>query len=78
MAGGLGVPRAVALPYAHTLVGAAEGLANWWLTSDDPDALGGAEPADALADLLVTVVGPGLAALTGRPIASSAAVSDDR
>lgn len=84
MAGGLGVPRSVALPYAHTLVGAAEGLADWWLT--DPDAVaavGGAatDPADVLADLLVAVVGPGLAALAGSAdggIASSAAVSGER
>lgn len=83
MAGGLGVPRAAALPYAHTLVGAAEGLAHWWLT--DPDAAtrtraadSATPPADVLADLLVTVVGPGLAALTDGPIASSAGVSGKR
>jgi AcrR family transcriptional regulator len=77
MAGGLGVPRTVALPYAHTLVGAAEGLADWWLTSGDRETVGGTEPADALADLLVTVVGPGLATISDHPIASSAAVSRD-
>lgn len=74
MAGGLGVPRARVLPYAHTLVGAAEGLADWWLT--DPEAAattGPGDPADVLADLLVAVVGPGLAT-----IAPSGAVSDER
>ncbi|GAA4869706.1 TetR/AcrR family transcriptional regulator [Actinomycetospora straminea] len=82
MAGGLGVPRAVALPYAHTVVGAAEGLADWWLT--DPDAGEAArtdpdvEPADVLADMLVAVVGPGLDALTGGAIGVSATVSDER
>ncbi|WP_433784518.1 TetR/AcrR family transcriptional regulator [Actinomycetospora sp. CA-101289] len=80
MAGGLRVPRAAVLPYAHTLVGAAEGLADWWLT--DPEAAattGPGDPADVLADLLVTVVGPGLAALTDAPsIASSAAVSGEQ
>jgi len=74
----VGGPRATALPYAHTLVGAAEGLADWWLT--DPDAVRAAdgEPADVLADLLVAVVGPGLAGLTDGSIASSAAVSGRR
>ena len=74
MAGGLGVPRARVLPYAHTLVGAAEGLADWWLT--DPEAAattGPGDPADVLADLLVAVVGPGLAT-----IAPSGAVSGER
>jgi AcrR family transcriptional regulator len=74
MAGGLGVPRSRVLPYAHTVVGAAEGLADWWLT--DPEAAattGPGDPADVLADLLVAVVGPGLAA-----IAPSGAVSDER
>lgn len=68
VARGLDVPRPVALPYAHTLVGAAEGLADWWLTSDTgltdtglTDT--GTDPADALAETLVAVVGPGLAAL---------------
>jgi AcrR family transcriptional regulator len=73
MAGGLGVPRARVLPYAHTVVGAAEGLAHWWLT--DPEAAattGPGDPADVLADLLVAVVGPGLAT-----IAPSGAVSDE-
>jgi AcrR family transcriptional regulator len=74
MAGGLGVPRTRVLPYAHTLVGAAEGLAHWWLT--DPAAAattGPGDPADVLADMLVAVVGPGLAT-----IAPSGAVSDER
>jgi AcrR family transcriptional regulator len=75
MAGGLGLPRATVVPYAHTLVGAAEGLAQWWLTSDP--TLDRADPADALADMLVGVVGPGLTALT-ETIASSSAVSDPR
>jgi AcrR family transcriptional regulator len=78
MAGGLGVPHAVALPYAHTLVGAAEGLADWWLSGDDQETVGGTEPADALADLLVAVVGPGLAAIGGRSIGSSTPVSPER
>jgi AcrR family transcriptional regulator len=82
VAGGLGVPRTVALPCAHTLVGAAEGLADWWLT--DPEAVteAGADPdappADVLADLLVAVVGPGVVALAGGTIAPSAAVSGGR
>ncbi|PVZ10950.1 TetR/AcrR family transcriptional regulator [Actinomycetospora cinnamomea] len=75
VAGGLGLPRGAVVPYAHTLVGAAEGLAQWWLTSDD--ALDRTDPADALADMLVGVVGPGLAALTDT-IAPSTAVSDQR
>ena len=79
MADGLGVDRTGVLPYAHTLVGAAEGLAGWWLT--DPGAVartGDGEPADVLADLVVTVVGPGLAAVAGGSIPSSAAVSGER
>lgn len=75
VADGLGLPRDTVVPYAHTLVGAAEGLAQWWLTSDD--TLDRPDPADALADMLVRVVGPGLAALTDT-IASSPAVSDGR
>lgn len=78
MAGGLGVPRAVALPYAHTVVGAAEGLADWWLTDPDAGRATDAEAADVLADMLVTVVGPGLDALTGGAIGVSAAASDER
>lgn len=80
MAGGLAVPRPVALPYAHTLVGAAEGLADWWLTApdaaraDDREHLG--EPADVLADMLLAVVGPGIDALTGGAIGESGDVSE--
>jgi AcrR family transcriptional regulator len=79
LAASLGLPRAMVVPYAHTLVGAAEGLADWWLT--DPAAAGtgdGADPADVLADLLVTVVGPGLDALRDGTIALSAPVSGRR
>lgn len=79
IAGGLGVPRGVALPYAHTLVGAAEGLADWWLTGDDAAAQRDPEAADTLADMLVAVVGPGLATLTGAPsLAVYPAVSGER
>lgn len=79
IAGGLGVPRGVALPYAHTLVGAAEGLADWWLTGDDAAAQRDPDAADTLADMLVAVVGPGLATLTGAPsLAVYPAVSGER
>ncbi|MEJ2888959.1 TetR/AcrR family transcriptional regulator [Actinomycetospora aeridis] len=80
MAGGLAVPRRVALPYAHTLVGAAEGLADWWLTDPEAARAGAphAEPADVLADLLVAVVGPGLEALTDGTIAESSGISEKR
>lgn len=78
MAGGLGVPRAVALPYAHTLVGAAEGLADWWLGDPHTAAAGDAEPADVLADMLLAVVGPGIETLTGGTIASSTELSPER
>ena len=36
MADGLGMPQEAVRPYAHTLVGAAEGLADWWLTGPAP------------------------------------------
>ncbi len=45
-------------PMAHTLVGAAEGLTDWWLGSEHPatdDA-----PADVLARMLTAIVWPGL------------------
>jgi AcrR family transcriptional regulator len=65
-------------PFAHTLVGAAEGLADWWLGRGPAAApLGDDDPADALADMLMIVVSPGLDALRRSPsIASSSAVSD--
>lgn len=78
MAGGLGVPRPLVLPYAHTLVGAAEGLADWWLGDPDAAGAGDAEPADVLADMLLAVVGPGMEALTGSAIAESPGVSGKR
>lgn len=48
-------------PIAHTLVGAAEGLTDWWLGAEHPTD--GREPADLLADMLMAVVWPGLDAL---------------
>ena len=54
---------AAAEPVAHTLVGAAEGLTDWWLSSDHPDA--DEPPADVLARMLTAVVWPGLDRLRG-------------
>lgn len=50
------VDPAAALPVASTLVGAAEGLADWWFD-------GGTGTPDDLAAQLMSVVWPGLAAL---------------
>ena len=79
LADGFDLPPGTALPFAHTLVGAAEGLADWWLTRDD-DTPAGTDPADALARTIMTVAAPGLDALrAGRtwepPIALSTEVS---
>lgn len=79
---GVGLAPAAALPFAHTLVGAAEGLAEWWLTSDDAATLGD-EPADALARMVMTVAAPGVEALRAGhtwepPIAAYPAVSESR
>jgi AcrR family transcriptional regulator len=69
----------VVAPIAHTLVGAAEGLADWWLGAEE--AAVADVDADVLARTVMTVVWPGLDALRGGrvwepPIASSQAVSD--
>jgi hypothetical protein len=48
-------------PYAHTLVGAAEGLADWWLTGPAP--VTGDDAADVLAGMLMSAAWPGLDAL---------------
>jgi len=78
LAEGIDAAPADVEPFAHTLVGAAEGLADWWLGRGSAAApLGGDDPADALADMLMIVVSPGLDALRRSPsIASSSAVSD--
>ncbi len=52
-------------PIAHTLVGAAEGLTDWWLGGGG-DQAADREPADVLADMLMAVVWPGLDALRRR------------
>ena len=64
-------------PIAHTLVGAAEGLTDWWLGGDGAqrsstvrtgggDQAADGEPADVLAEMLMAVVWPGLDALRRR------------
>ena len=68
----------VVAPFAHTLVGAAEGLADWWLAGERPDDV----TADVLARMVMTVAWPGLDALRGGrvwepPIAPSTPLSDD-
>jgi AcrR family transcriptional regulator len=94
LAAGVDAVPADVEPFAHTLVGAAEGLADWWLgrpAADpaDPTGSAGDDPADVLADMLMTVVWPGLEALrrsapraptptAPSTIASSAVVSDGR
>jgi AcrR family transcriptional regulator len=45
-------------PVAHTLVGAAEGLTDWWLGTEHPAT--GEPPADVLARMLTAIVWPGL------------------
>ncbi len=81
LAAGIDVAPADVQPFAHTLVGAAEGLADWWLGSGTVD---GDDPAGVLADMLMLVVWPGLdalrhtAAASGTPsIAAYPAVSGD-
>jgi AcrR family transcriptional regulator len=61
----LGGSVRAAEPIAHTLVGAAEGLTDWWLASDHPDT--DEAPADVLARMLTAVVWPGLDALRRVP-----------
>lgn len=61
LAAELGGSAEAAEPVAHILVGAAEGLTDWWLGGDHPTH--GQEPADLLADMLMAVVWPGLDAL---------------
>lgn len=70
-------------PLAHTLVGAAEGLADWWLEHGESGGESGGAPADQLASTVMSVVWPGIDALrVGRvwtpPIASSTPPSDAR
>lgn len=45
-------------PFAHAVVGAGESLSLWWLTHPD-------EPADRMADRLLSVVWTGLGRLAG-------------
>ena len=66
----LGGDTRAAVPLAHVLVGAGEGLAEWWLASEDP-LPPDAEPAEVLADTLLAVVWPGLDALRPRPLGVS-------
>ncbi len=70
LAAELGGSVAAAEPVAHTLVGAAEGLTDWWLGTEHPPTDGDAEhpaddegPADVLARMLTAIVWPGLDAL---------------
>lgn len=64
MADGLGMPQDAVRPYAHTLVGAAEGLADWWLSGGTPVTGDGEDPAaDVLARMLMSAAWPGLDAL---------------
>jgi AcrR family transcriptional regulator len=60
----LGGSVAAAEPVAHTLVGAAEGLTDWWLGrgADESGHVDG-DPAVVLADMLTALVWPGLGAL---------------
>jgi AcrR family transcriptional regulator len=59
----LGGSVTAAEPVAHTLVGAAEGLTDWWLGNEHPES---EEPAaDVLARMLTAIVWPGLDALRG-------------
>lgn len=81
MAADLGMPRDAVRPFAHTVVGAAEGLADWWLTGDTP--VTGEDAADALARMLMSAVWPGLDALrSGRvwtpPIGVYPTISGER
>jgi AcrR family transcriptional regulator len=54
----LGGSTEAAEPVAHTLVGAAEGLTDWWLGTEHPPT--GEAPADVLARMLTAVIWPGL------------------
>jgi AcrR family transcriptional regulator len=54
----LGGSAAAAEPVAHTLVGAAEGLTDWWLGAEHPAT--DEAPADVLAQMLTAVMWPGL------------------
>jgi AcrR family transcriptional regulator len=54
----LGGSVRAAEPIAHTLVGAAEGLTDWWLGSEHAET--DEAPADVLARMLTAVVWPGL------------------
>lgn len=81
LAAGIDAAPADVEPFAHTLVGAAEGLADWWLGTG---TVAGDDPAGVLADMLMLVVWPGLDALrrtsaaSGTPsIAAYPAVSDE-
>lgn len=81
MATGLDLPRDVVRPFAHTVVGAAEGLADWWLAGDT--GVTGDDAADVLARLLMSATWPGLDALrSGRvwtpPIGAYPTVSGER
>jgi AcrR family transcriptional regulator len=78
LAAELGGSAAAAEPVAHTLVGAAEGLTDWWLgggdaaqrssTVRDADHPASDEaPADVLARMLTALVWPGLDRLRGGP-----------
>jgi AcrR family transcriptional regulator len=78
LAAELGGSAAAAEPVAHTLVGAAEGLTDWWLgggdaaqrssTARDADHPAPDEaPADVLARMLTALVWPGLDRLRGGP-----------
>jgi AcrR family transcriptional regulator len=57
----LGGSVEAAEPIAHTLVGAAEGLTDWWLGTEHPATE--EAPADVLARMLTAIVWPGLDAL---------------
>jgi AcrR family transcriptional regulator len=67
----LGGSVTAAEPVAHTLVGAAEGLTDWWLGrgADEGGRVDG-DPAAVLGDMLMAIVWPGLGALR-RPVAES-------
>ena len=72
LAGGLGRPVDEVVPVAHAVVGAAEGLADWWLGRAPDPAAPDPTAADVLADHLVTLVWPGLDALRAGPEAGGA------
>ena len=61
----LGGSVEAAEPVAHTIVGAAEGLTDWWLGADHPET--GEAPADVLARMLTAMVWPGLDAMRALP-----------